>query len=168
MSDSIDIFEEVSNPLDAVEDLFQAYEWDFQRENQDEISVQVSGEYENYDLQMLWDENSNCLQFLAQYSFSVSEENLTRAAEMLMKINAGLWLGHFILCPETNVPALRHTSLFRGFIHGSGIEQVEDLVDIAIKQADQYYAIFYWLSQNGPDESDAPMELALMSAAGAC
>ena len=164
--DNIDIFEEVSNPLDAVEDLFNSYEWSFRRNGDDELSVQVAGNYEAYELSMIWDEESNCLQFLAQYSFAVAEENLDIAARALMRINERLWLGHFILTPGTNAPALRHTSLFRGFFHGSGAEQIEDLVDIAIKEAEQYHPVFEWLSQPISDQDNSPLDLILMRTAG--
>lgn len=164
--DSIDIFEEVSNPLDAVEDLFNSYEWSFRRNGDDELSVQVAGHHESYELSMIWDEESNCLHFLSQYSFAVAADNLTVAAEALMRINERLWLGHFILTPGTNVPALRHTSLFRGFCHGSGAEQIEDLVDIAIKEAEQYYPVFEWLSHPVEDQDNSPLDLVLMQTVG--
>lgn len=166
MSEAIELFEEVSNPLDAVEDLFQSYEWIFRRKNNDELSVQVAGQCETYDLGMIWDEDTNCLHFIAHYSFPVHEANISTAAKALMQINQKLWLGHFVLSPETNIPALRHTSLFRGFFHGSGAEQIEDLIDIAIKQTEQFYPVFEWLSRPTSDQDNSPLNLVLMQSAG--
>lgn len=166
MSAALELYEEVSNPLDAVEDLFHSYEWIFKRKTHDELCVQVAGQYETYDMTMMWDEDSNCLQFIAEYSFPVLKDNLDVAAEALMRINERLWLGHFIIMPDTHVPALRHTSLFRGFFHGSGAEQIEDLVDIAIKEAEQYFPVFEWLSQDISEQDNSPLELVLMHTAG--
>jgi len=38
-----EIFEDVSNPLDSVEEIFYANDWTFDRMTEDELSVQVSG-----------------------------------------------------------------------------------------------------------------------------
>ncbi len=166
MSEAIELFEEVSNPLDAVEDLFQSYKWVFSRVNTDELTVQVAGKYESYDIGMIWDEETNCLQFIAKYPFAVHSRNMAQASEALMRINQKLWLGHFVLSPEENIPALRHTSLFRGFFYGSGAEQIEDLVDIAIRQAEQFYPVFEWLSAPTTDQDNSPLDLVLMQSAG--
>ena len=166
MSEALELYDEVSNPLDAVEDLFHSYEWNFQRKTNDEIHVDVAGQYDTYHLTLLWDEESNCLQFIAQYSFPIHQDNSHVAAEALMRMNERLWLGHFIICPKTHIAALRHTSLFRGFFHGSGAEQIEDLIDIAIKQAEQSFPVFDWLAQMITEQDNSPLDLVLMQTQG--
>ena len=166
MSEALDLYDEISNPLDAVEDLFRSYEWSFDRFSNDKLSVQVTGQYDSYDVTMTWDELSNCLQFIACYRFPVEAENYSLAAEALLKINARLWLGHFVISQDNYLPALRHTCLFRGFFHSSGAEQIEDLIDIAIQEAEKFYPVFDWLAHKNVNDEKSPLDLVLMQSAG--
>jgi hypothetical protein len=61
--------------------------------------------------------------------------------ELLAVINAKLWLGHFDLCTESGFPMFRHAALLRG-TPGASIEQLEDLVEIAVNECERFYPAF--------------------------
>lgn len=169
----IELYEDTQNPLDAVEELFHSYEWIFNRSGTEELTVEVTGQYGAYDIDMIWDEQSSCLQFIIRYDFCIPKENLTQAAESLMQMNERLWMGHFIVTPETHYPALRYASLFRGASYACVLEQLEDMLDTAVRQVEQYYPAFEWLSHpsvadaaQSPLQDNSPLNLALMQTLG--
>src|SRR5690606_8877588 len=128
----IDPFDELSNPLDSVEDLLASHEWIFNRRNEDELSVQITGRHETvYDMHFVWQEEYGAMQFTCKMADIIVHENKRAAVSQAMrKINAGLWLGHFDFIDGEAVPRFRHTCLFRGMHGASGAEHIEDLVDI--------------------------------------
>jgi hypothetical protein len=160
-----DIFEDVSNPLDSVEDILHANDWIFDRMTEDELHVQITGKMGEYKLFFHWQEQYSAMQFVCQYDLDVKREAMDMAAKTMTAINSGLWLGHFDFREGTEIPCFRHTTLFRGQTQTSGAEHIEDLVDIALAECERYYPVFDILSRGVP-ANDCDMTLALMTVAG--
>lgn len=161
----LDVFEDVSNPLDCVEEILSANDWIFNRMNDDEISVQVTGKMGEYTMHFMWDEDYSAVQFSCDMDLNFHDTNLDTAAKTVSAINATLWLGHFDIKGEDHTPRFRHTSLFRGMNGSSGADHIEDLVEIAIHECERYYPLFNLLC--AADACDTKMMgLAMMDAAG--
>ena len=160
-----EIFEDVSNPLDSVEEIMYANEWTFDRMTEDELTVQVSGRMGEYKLYFHWQEEFSAMRFRCEYDMDIKRAALDEAAKTMTAINSKLWLGHFDFQEGTDVPCFRHTTLFRGMTQTSGAEHLEDLVDIAISECERFFPVFDMLSR-GHDHDPAQMQLALMPAAG--
>lgn len=160
-----EIFEDVSNPLDSVEDILHANDWIFDRMTEDELQVQITGKMGEYKLFFHWQEQYSAMQFVCQYDLDVKREAMDMAAKTMTSINSGLWLGHFDFREGTEIPCFRHTTLFRGQTQTSGAEHIEDLVDIALAECERYYPVFDILSRGVP-ANDCDMTLALMTVAG--
>lgn len=165
LAEEVDIFEDVSNPLDSVEEILYANDWTFDRSTEDELSVQVSGKMGDYRLFFRWQEEYSAMQFTCEINLDIGNAARDEAARTMTSINSGLWLGHFDFRPGTNVPCFRHTALFRGMTQGSGAEHLEDLVDIAISECERFYPVFDIYARGIP-ETGMDMSLALMQSAG--
>ena len=165
LSTERDIFEDVSNPLDSVEEILCANDWVFDRMTEDELTVQITGKMGEYKLFFHWQEEYSAMQFRCEYDIDVKSEAVETAARTMSSINASLWLGHFDFRPNTVTPCFRHTTLFRGQTQTSGAEHIEDLVDIALAECERFYPVFDILSRGLP-EHGADMSLALMQVAG--
>jgi hypothetical protein len=161
----IDNFEDIVNPLDSVEEILTANNWVFSRMNNDELMVRVTGKQCDYRLFFIWEESMNAMQFCCQYDMTIGRTNQEAALRALMTINEGLWMGHFDIPRDTNIPSFRHTCLLRGVPSTSGMEQLEDMVDIAMAQCERYYHAFDMLAQPGQPD-DQSLTLALMETAG--
>ena len=109
MSMQNDNFEDAINPIDSVEEVLSAHNWVFNRMNEDELMVQVAGKACEYRLFFIWDEEMNAMQFCCQFESPVSPKNRDIAAKAILSVNEGLWMGHFDLPRETNVPCFRQT-----------------------------------------------------------
>lgn len=165
MSLRFDRLNEEINPLDSVEAVLNANNWAFNRMNDDELMVGVSGKSGHYRLLFIWQEDMQALQFCAQYDLHIAPGNRVQALESLARLNENLWMGHFDLPTESGIPTYRHTCLFRGFSHDSAMETIEDLVDISLAQCERHYPVFSILS-SANDVSSQSLSLALMDTAG--
>lgn len=166
MNDHYEIFEDVSNPLDSIEEIMSANDWKFSRMNEDELSVILTGKMGTYNLSFFWDEDFSAMRFACEYSdLSISKEGLKAFAKIACSVNSKLWAGHFDICEDTHTPRFRHTSLFRGMTYSSGADHVHDLVDIALCECERYYPVFHLLSQNTIQDNNA-LNLAVMDYAG--
>lgn len=153
------------NPLDCVEDVLSAHNWQFSRMTEDELMVSVTGKSGQYRLFFMWQQDMNALQFCVQYDMVVSAENYEPARSALININEGLWMGHFDLPKETSTPTYRYTCLFRNLPQDSVLETVEDMVDISMAQCERYFPVFHILASQ-PQINDQNISLALMDTAG--
>lgn len=166
MSLQLDTFETKANPLDHVEDILSDHNWVFNRVNESELMVQVSGKNCDYRLFFIWQEDMSALQFCCQYDMEIPAENSESAAQALMGINENLWMGHFDIPKDTMVPSFRHTCLLRGLNEGTmGSEHIEDLVDISMVQCERFYSVFHFLSSTNV-ANDQNLSLALMDTSG--
>lgn len=160
-----DLFEDVSNPLDSVEEILFANDWIFDRMTEDELTVQITGKMGDYKLFFHWQEEYSAMSFCCQYDMDVNAAAMDSAAKTMTAINSGLWLGHFDFRENTSIPCFRHTTLFRGQTHTSGAEHIEDLVDIALAECERYYPVFDIFSRGLP-KNGGDLALALMQVAG--
>lgn len=167
LSEELDVFNDVSNPLDCIEDIFSAQDWHFDRINEDELTVLVTGKYGAYKMTFLWEEAYSAMQFCCEYDLTIPESTLSRVAQTMTAVNSNLWLGHFDIREESKIPCFRHTSLLRGMNGGSGADLIEDLIDIALSECERYFPAFDMLSRDESAENDArTLSLALMDSAG--
>lgn len=160
-----EIFEDVSNPLDSVEEILYANDWIFDRMTEDELTVQITGKMGEYKLFFHWQEQYSAMKFVCQYDLDVKRDAMDMAAKTMTSINSGLWLGHFDFREGTEIPCFRHTTLFRGQTQTSGADHIEDLVDIALAECERFYPVFDILSRGLP-ANDCDLSLALMTVAG--
>lgn len=170
---TIDLYEEVSNPLDGIEEIMINNDWTFDRRDNDEMSVCVSGRNGTYKMVFVWQEEFSAMQFCCAPDVTIHPSKMDEAAKTLNQINTTLWLGHFDVRSETTgtennnvyIPCFRHTSLFRGMNETSGVEHIEDLIDIALAECERYAMTFELLSTiTTPKNAD--MSLAMMDIAG--
>ena len=160
-----EIFEDVSNPLDSVEEILYANDWIFDRMTEDELTVQITGKMGEYKLFFHWQEQYSAMKFVCQYDLDVKLDAMDMASKTMTSINSGLWLGHFDFREGTEIPCFRHTTLFRGQTQTSGADHIEDLVDIALAECERFYPVFDILSRGVP-ANDCDLSLALMTVAG--
>lgn len=162
MSMQLESFESTTNPLDSVEEILSANNWVFNRMNNDELMVQVTGKTCEYRLFFIWQSDMNAMQFCCQYNLAVAPASMEIAARALMKMNENLWMGHFDIPHDTKIPSFRYTCMMRGL---NGPDLIEDLVDISMAQCERYYGAFHLLSVPGT-ANDENLTLALMDTAG--
>ncbi len=159
------LFDDISNPLDGVEDILAAQKWTFNRANRDELFVEVKGRQGLYRMMFAWDEQYGALQFCCEFDLQILDANVLMAFRTLGRINRSLWLGHFDLSEDSMVPSFRHTQLFRGMNQTSGAEHLQDLMQIAIDECDRNYSALLMLAHDSLNDNES-IDLAMMTVAG--
>ena len=169
---SIDLYDDVSNPLDGIEEILVGNDWTYQRMNEDELSVHISGKYGHYQMIFVWQDQYSAIQFCCMPDLSVPENKLDEAASIVNKINSNLWLGHFdirayddLAGQSAYIPCFRHASLFRGLHETSGTDHMADLIDIALAECERYYVTFDLLSKTAMQDNK-DVDLAMMDVIG--
>ena len=143
-----------ANPIDLVEEIVQANEWAHDRANDAEMVAEVSGRWCEYRMFFLWQQETSALHFSCGFDMKVPKGRKAPVYELLALVNEKLWLGHFDVASDDNSPAFRHAVLLRGAL-GASVEQIEDLVDIALSECERFYPAFQLVVWGGktPDEA---------------
>lgn len=152
------------NPLDMVEEIVMANQWHFERSTDDEMVVEMKGAWCQYRMYFLWQRDISALQFTCQFDMRVPDARSQAAYELTGIINNRLWFGHFDICGEEKTPLFRYTSLYRGS-GGPALEQLEDMVEIALTESERFYPAFQYVIWGGKPPEEA-MTAAMLDPAG--
>jgi hypothetical protein len=156
--------ETAANPLDLVEQFVAANDWPFDRRSDDEIAVEVPGKWCDYSLYFAWREEVGAMHFTCAFDMKVPSVKRAPVYELLAMVNERLWLGHFGLWAEEGVPMFRHAVLLRG-LGGVGVEQIENLVDVALSECERFYPAFQFVIWGGKSADEA-VTAALLDTVG--
>ena len=152
------------NPLDILEEIVSANELLFDRANDDELIVELSGRWCHYRMFFVWQKEIGALQFSCQFDMKVPQTKCNDVHDLLAMLNDRLWLGHFNLDMQQNMPLFRYTVLTRGG-RMPGIESLEDLVEIALTECERFYPAFQLVIWGGKRPSEA-MAASMIDVAG--
>jgi len=142
------------NPIDLVEEVVLANEWRHDRTSDEEMLVEITGRWCDYRLLFVWQREMSALHFSCGFEMKVPRVRRAAVFELLATVNERLWLGHFDLAPDDSTPAFRHGLLLRG-AGGTSVEQIEDLVDIALAECERFYPAFQFVVWGGKSAEEA-------------
>ncbi len=143
-----------ANPIDLVEEIVQANEWAHDRSSDEELIVEISGRWCDYRLLFVWQREISALHFSCGFEMKVPKARRFAVFELLAAVNERLWLGHFDLGLDDQSPAFRQGVLLRG-AGGASVEQIEDLVDIALTECERFYPAFQLVIWGGKPAEEA-------------
>jgi len=143
-----------SNPIDLVEEIVAANSWAHERASDDEMIVEIDGRWCGYRLFFVWQAELNAMLFSCGFEMRVPRNRRSAVYELLALVNERLWLGHFDLGLDDGQPSFRHAVLLRGSI-GASVEQLEDLVDIAVSECERFYPAFQFVVWGGKPPREA-------------
>ncbi|HYH17424.1 MAG TPA: YbjN domain-containing protein [Azospirillum sp.] len=151
---AVDTRKTIHNPLDIVEEIVTANEWPFDRSSEDELIVEIGGRWCDYRLYFVWQQDVSAMQFSCQFDMKVQANRRDAVSGLLAEVNSRLWLGHFDVCSEEHTPMFRQTTLLRGS-RGATVEQLEDLVEIALSECERFYPAFQFVIWGGKSPAEA-------------
>lgn len=144
----VEVAANTPNPLDILEAMFTSNEWPFERPDDDEMVVETTGGWCDYRMFFAWREDLHALYFTCGFDLKIPKEKRAGVTDLLAMVNEKMWLGHFDLCTEDGSPTFRHTLPTRGVKYFS-VEQLEDLMDIALAECERFYPAFQFLLWGG-------------------
>ena len=141
-------------PVDMLAAFFEARGWSVERTGDDELSVEIKGNWTSYQMRAIWRNEDHVLQILLLPEIRVPEEKKTVIYETLGLINEQLWLGHFDLWSNNNILLFRHATLLGG--SGTlGLDQAQTIVDLAIEEWERFYPVFQFVLWSDKSPQDA-------------
>ncbi len=154
----------IANPIDTIEQIATANDWSYERSTDDEIVIDVSGHWTEFRLFFSWLHDISAMHFACAFELSVPDNRRAAVHELLARINEGLAIGHFDLWADRGLPVFRAALLLRGS-GGATVEQLEDLVDIALTESERFYPAFQYVTWGGKTPSEA-VDAALFETVG--
>ncbi len=153
------------HPVDVIERLAALNEWAFDRHDDDEIAILVTGAWANYEVAITWIPQIESLHFSCAFDLKVPERKRAEIGELIRLINAQMWLGHFDLWSHENIVMFRHAHCLAGGARASEA-QAGALVEQAIKACETYFQSFQFVLWAGRSPREA-MDFAMFETAGA-
>jgi hypothetical protein len=153
-----------ANPIDLIEDIASANSWAADRPSDDELAVQVTGQWCDMQLWFAWRAESRSLFITCALDMRVPDDRRDAIYPLLAKINEHMWIGHFELWAREGWPTFRHT-LVASDDSRIGLQAVDDVIEAARAECDRFYPAFQFVIWGGRSADDA-IEAALIDPAG--
>lgn len=142
------------HPLDVVERLAAIRDWSFDRAENDEMSIVVSGRWAEYQVAFTWIEEVEALHVACAFDLKVPDRRRSEVLQLVSLANEQLWVGHFDLWTSENVVMFRHALLLAG-----GAEptpgQCEILLKAAVEACERYFQSFQFVLWAGKNAREA-------------
>ena len=148
------------DPLDLVEDIIISNNWDYERDNNKNIHVEVSGEWCDYQLSFGFNDEKNLLYISCVLDINIPDYRLKNVHSFLAGINEKLLLGHFEIWTEESWPVLKQSfpmptnqSLCR--------TQIEQASFLALQECEKFYPAFQMFAWDNKDVKNTLQHLML-------
>lgn len=152
------------HPLDVVERLASLRDWIFDRAETDEMSVEVSGRWADYQVAFTWIEDVEALHVACAFDIKVPERRRTEVLKLVSMINEQLWIGHFDLWSTDSVVMFRHSLVLAGGAVPTA-PQCAMMLKSAVEACERYYQGFQFVLWAGKPAREA-MDAVLFETEG--
>ena len=149
-----------SSPISLLEELLFQFEWSYDRTNEHEIAAEVEGRWCNYRLFAMWKPDLECLMISCIIDIRIPQDKRSNVGTLLFTFNPKIWMGHFEISPDEDVPTFRYNLTLRGN-PGATIEQVEEILSAALTECDRIYPALQFVLWGGKTPEDALMAAML-------
>ncbi len=145
-------------PLDSVERFISEHGWMHERVSENELTVEIDGRWSTYTIWFGWEVELSCVLVSCPLKLGVPDARRMKLYSLLAQTNERLWVGHFDLFTQGDVPVFRHALLIGGQEFPTD-EQLADLLEITITECDRFFPAFKCAL-----EDDVTVEDALQAA----
>ncbi|MBI2706939.1 MAG: YbjN domain-containing protein [Proteobacteria bacterium] len=145
-----------SSPMSLLEELFSQFEWNYDYTSDHEITAESEGRWCTYRLFALWRQELECLTISSLIDIKIPADKRTSVETLLSSMNPKVWLGHFEIAPEDELPAFRYNLTLRGNPNPT-LEQLEEIVTSAVTECDRLYPALQFVLWGGKSPEDALM-----------
>lgn len=149
-----------SSPISLLEELFFQFEWNYDRTSESEIAAEVEGRWCTYRLFAMWRQDLECLMLSSLIDIKIPQDKQSQVGILLSALNPKIWLGHFEVSPDDEVPVYRYCLTLRGN-PGATIEQMEEILSSAVTECDRLYPALQFLLWGGKNPEEALMAAML-------
>ena len=116
------VADRAEHPVDVVERLAALNDWAFDRADEDEISILVSGAWTQYEVAFTWLPDIESLHVGCSFDLKIPARRRAEISALAQMINEQLWIGHFDLWSNENIVMFRHSLVLAGGAHPGHIQ----------------------------------------------
>ena len=142
------------HPVDVVETIAHANDWQFDRETDDEITMNVAGGWTDYQVSFTWLEDVEALHISCAFDVKKHERRNGEMHNLIALINEHLWLGHFGFWKSEGMVIFRHALVLSGGLAPSSA-QCEAILNAALAASERYYQTFQFVLWAGKTAEEA-------------
>ena len=153
-----------TSPITLLEELFAQFEWPYECTSDCEFTAEIEGRWCTYRFIAVWMQEMDCLMVGSLIDLKISQEKWENIDILLSSMNPKVWLGHFEIAPDDDIPAFRYNLSLRGSL-GPTPEQIEDIVTSAIMECDRLYPALQFVLWGGKSPEEA-LEAAMLDTHG--
>ena len=117
------------HPIDIVEDIATHQEWQFDRIADDQISMEMAGQWRSYSITLAWCELDQTLRLVCSFEMDPPADRMPALYEALNAVNDMCWAGSFAYWGAEQLMAYRY-----GLILSDGQMAMPDQIDTMIRR----------------------------------
>jgi hypothetical protein len=156
--------EDTSNALEVVERMAATNSWPFERTGEDEITLNVTSRWTNYQISFTWMSELEALHLACAFEMKVPEPRLNEVQALIALINEQMWIGHFEVWLQDGVVMFRHALVLAGGVTASD-RQCEAVLGSALDSSERYFPAFQFVIWAGKTAREA-MDSAMFETSG--
>ena len=131
-----------NNPIDCIEDFVYKYEADVLRDSPNDLTLSFKGLWRSYSVFVKWDEFNKIINLSSCFEVTSKNNISSKVHNLISKVNERVNLGYFSFNEELEKIFFNYKISIRG-IDFLTIEQIEDFLDVVIKECEKFFPVFY-------------------------
>lgn len=155
---------ETQNPLDTLEDYFESQSMDCERHGETSLACRVTGAWGIYTIYFYWHEEMPSLELACLLEFPVIPCQYPALWELMGAINPEIFIGHFEICSDRKLISYRYSLVWNQDSPPS-IDQMEQLMDIALFEGERFFPAFDFVLNHGKTPQEA-LESSVLNTVG--
>lgn len=152
------------HPIDIVETLAEAHQWEFDRVTDDQIAVSVEGQWRTYSITLAWSGYDSTLRLISTFEIDPPRAREPALYDLLNRCNDQVWTGAFTFWSEQRLMVWRHGLVLSGE-QMPGPEQIDRMISAAVVASERFYPAFQ-LATWGKSTPEDAMQVAIAEAYG--
>ena len=152
------------HPIDLVEHIAEHHEWEFDRIAEDQIAMEVEGQWRTYSLTVAWSGYDETLRLICTFEMEPPEHRAGALYEALNRANDMCWAGNFTWWAEQKLMVYRYGLILSGEQIASP-EQIDTMIGAAVLACERFYPPFHLVTWADRTPLDA-VHIAIAEAYG--
>lgn len=158
------LFTDDIHPIDIVETLAEHHAWEFDRVGDDQIAMQVEGQWRSYSLTLAWAPRDETLRLICTFEMEPPAARMPELYEILNLANDMVWSGGFSYWAQQGLMVWRYGLLLSGGQMAAS-EQIDQMILAAVAGCERFYPAFQLVAWADRAPEDA-LNLAITQAYG--
>ncbi len=144
---------DTSNPVSLVEDYAIRQDWGAERSSEFELWAEVPGQWGSQRLWAVYHDDTCFLQLNCYLNLKIPARQLHKSSHLITLMNERVWLGHFEIWSEEQIPVFRVVVPLRNSELKE--EQLEDIMEAIQEETDRFFPALQWVHRRGKSPEDA-------------